>query len=220
MTVQVKICGLTRPEDAAAVLSAGADFAGLVFHPRSARHLRPDQAGAIAQHLRGRVGIVALLVDPVDDALVEIIGAVKPDWIQLHGRETPRRVAEVRARFATRVIKALGISDQTDLQQIAGQERVADMLLFDVKPSAGDTAGGNGRAFDWKLLRGLTVRKPWLLAGGLNAGNVAAAIRSANAPGVDVSSGVETAPGIKDADAIRAFVTHVRNDAAAKESPS
>jgi phosphoribosylanthranilate isomerase len=210
MTVQVKICGLTRPEDAAAVVAAGADFAGLVFHPGSPRHLRPEQARAIAERLRGRVRIVALLADPTDTAVAEAVAAAKPDFIQLHGSESPGRVAELRARFGKPVIKAIGISDDADFAPLAGYEDVSDMLLFDAKPAAGAVPGGRGRAFDWQLLRKRTISRPWLLAGGLDAANVARAIACAGARGVDVSSGVESAPGVKDGAAIRAFVAAAR----------
>lgn len=210
MTVQVKICGLTRIEDAAAVAAAGADYAGLVFHPGSPRHLATEQALAIAERLRGRVRIVALFADPGDAALADAAAAAKPDLIQLHGSEPPARVAEIRTRFGKPVIKAIGVCGQGDFKQLPGYEAVADMLLFDTKAVAHASPGGQGRAFDWQLLRGRIIRKPWLLAGGLDAGNVARAIVRAGAPGVDVSSGVESAPGVKDADAVRAFVAAAR----------
>jgi phosphoribosylanthranilate isomerase len=209
MKVQVKICGLTRVEDAAAVVGAGADFAGLVFHPGSPRHLRPEQAQALAQRLRGRTRIVALFVDPPNDAIAQIIVAADPDLIQLHGRETPKRVAEVRARFGRPVIKAIGISDESDFENLSAHESVADMLLFDAK-LGGNLPGGRGRTFDWRLLRGRRIAKPWLLAGGLDAGNVARAVQCSGAQAVDVSSGVEAEPGLKDGGAITAFVAAAR----------
>jgi phosphoribosylanthranilate isomerase len=210
MTVLVKICGLTRPDDADAVAAAGADFAGLVFHPGSARHLRPDHARVIADRLRGRVRIVILLVNPSDAMVAEAVGAAQPDFIQLHGNEAPARVSELRARFGRPVIKAMGISDDADFETLAGYEAVADMLLFDAKPAPGAVPGGHGRAFDWQLLRTRTIRKPWLLAGGLNPENVGRAISTSGARGVDVSSGVESARGVKDHDAVRAFVAAAR----------
>lgn len=220
MTVQVKICGLTRIEDAVAVVSAGADFAGLVFHPASPRHLRPPQARAIAERLRGRVRIVALFVDPPDDAIAEILAVAAPDLIQLHGREPPERVADVSARFKRPVIKAIGISDDGDFENLHRYESVADMLLVDAKTAAGSVAGGRGRAFDWQLLRGRKITKPWLLAGGLDPSNVARALRSSGATAVDVSSGVEFEPGRKSEEAIRAFVAAARGDQARVENPS
>lgn len=210
MTVQVKICGLTRPEDANAVAAAGADFAGLVFHPGSPRHLRPDQARAIAARLRDRVRIVVLLANPTDAALAEAVAAAQPDFIQLHGGEPPARVAELRARFGKPVIKAMGISDEADFDALPDYETVSDMLLFDAKPVPGAIPGGRGRAFDWQLLRRRTITKPWLLAGGLDAGNVGRAISSSGARAVDISSGVESVPGLKDHEAIRTFVAAAR----------
>jgi phosphoribosylanthranilate isomerase len=218
--VSVKICGLTRLEDAAAAARAGADLAGLVFHLASPRHLSPDRASAIAQKLRGRVRIVVLLVNPGDDAVAQAVAAAGPDYIQLHGNETPERVADVRARFGIPVIKALGIADENDFAASAGYEAVADMLLFDAKAPAGAAAGGCGLAFDWRLLRGRTIRTPWLLAGGLNVQNVARAIAAADAKGVDVSSGVEISPGIKDAQAIHDFVAAARAPEFAAEQPA
>jgi len=210
MTVLVKICGLTRPDDADAVAAAGADFAGLVFHPGSARHLRPDHARVIADRLRGRVRIVILLVNPVDAMVAEAVGAAQPDFIQLHGNETPARVSELRVRFGRPVIKAMGISDDADFETLAEYEAIADMLLFDAKPVPGAVPGGRGRAFDWQLLRTRTIKKPWLLAGGLNPENVSRAISTSGAHGVDVSSGVESEPGVKDHGAVRAFVAAAR----------
>lgn len=208
MAVKVKICGLARPEDALAVARAGADFAGLVFHPGSPRHLSPERARDIAGRLRGSVRIVALFVDPADEAIAEAVAAAKPDLLQLHGNESARRVAQIRARFAIPVMKAIGVADESDLKMLPGYEEVADMLLFDAKGYG--TPGGRGLSFDWRLLNKRTINKSWFLAGGLNVQNVARAIATAGAPGVDVSSGVETSPGIKDAQAVRAFVDAAR----------
>lgn len=218
MAVAVKICGLTRVDDALAVTAAGADYAGLVFHPGSPRHLGREQAHAIAERLRGRARVVALLVDPSDAALTEAMAAAKPDFIQLHGSEPPARVAEIRQRYGRPVIKAIGVADETDFALLANYEAVADMLLFDAKPVSGVERGGQGRAFDWQLLRRRTIRKPWLLAGGLTVENVARAVETSGAPGVDVSSGVETLPGVKIPDTIRAFIAAARRAAAAKET--
>jgi phosphoribosylanthranilate isomerase len=210
MTVAVKICGLTRVEDALTVAAAGADYAGLVLYPGSPRHLAREQARAIAERLAGRVRIVALLVDPSDGALAEAMAAAKPDFIQLHGSEPPARVAEIRQRCGKPVIKAIGVADETDFAPLAGYEAAADLLLFDAKPVSNAVPGGSGSAFDWQLLRTRIIRKPWLLAGGLTVDNVARAIGTAGARGVDVSSGVETSPGVKDPDAIRAFIATAR----------
>jgi phosphoribosylanthranilate isomerase len=219
MPIKVKICGLTRIDDALATARAGADFAGLVFHPGSPRNVSPAKAGRIADQLRGRVCIVALFVNPNDDMVGGAVAAAKPDFVQLHGRESPKRVAEIRAQFGIPVMKAIGISDACDFDALSAYEAVADMLLFDAKPVAG-TPGGRGHAFDWQLLRKRTIRKPWLLAGGLHVQNVARAIAAAGAPGVDVSSGVETSPGVKDVAAIREFVAAARAASFAAEEPA
>ncbi len=212
MGVAVKICGVNTAEAADTVIRAGADLMGLVFHPASPRHVVGEQAAALAARARGRVRLVALLVDPDDAAVASAIAAAKPDYLQLHGRETPARVGEIRAMFGLAIIKAIPVAELADLAGIPMYEQAADMLLFDAKaPKGADRPGGHGAAFDWRLLAGRRFVRPWLLAGGLDAENVARAIRTAEAPGVDVSSGVESAPGIKDAEKIRAFITAARN---------
>ncbi len=219
MAIQVKICGIASVEAADAVLRAGADFAGLVFHPRSPRHVTPDKAAQLAARLRGRTRIVALLSDPKNEDVESAIAAAQPDFIQLHGRETPERIAALHARFGKPVIKAIAVAESSDLACVPVYESVVDMLLFDAKaPAAATREGGHGAPFDWQLLRGRSFKRPWLLAGGLNADNVARAIRSAEAPGVDVSSGVETAPGVKSAELIAAFVICARARFAAEQS--
>ncbi|HEY2444650.1 MAG TPA: phosphoribosylanthranilate isomerase [Rhizomicrobium sp.] len=218
--VQVKICGVTRLEDARAAIAAGADFAGLVFHRASPRHVQPDQANSLAAQLRGRMRVVAVLADATDSAVAQAVSAADPDFLQLHGGETPERAAFIRARFGKPVIKALAIAGETDFARLAAYDDVADMLLFDAKGPAGAVRGGHGRAFDWQLLRTRTIRKPWLLGGGLDCGNVARAIATAGAPGVDVSSGVEKAPGVKSAEAISAFVAAARAAELERVSPS
>ncbi len=211
MTIQVKICGIASAAAADAAVRAGADFAGLVFHPRSPRRVALDQAAQLSARLAGRARVVALFGDPNDDDLAAAIAAVKPDFVQLHGREAPSRVAEIRARFGRPVIKAIAVAEAPDLECVPHYEHVADMFLFDAKPPRSATReGGHGAAFDWQLLRGRTFTRPWLLAGGLNPENVACAIRAAEAKAVDVSSGVETAPGVKDADLIGRFVACAR----------
>jgi phosphoribosylanthranilate isomerase len=212
MAVQVKICGLTSADAADAAVRAGADLAGLVFCPGSPRHLAVAQGAALATRLRGRTRIVALLVDPQDDEVASAIAAVNPDFLQLHGRETPDRVARLRTRFGRLVIKAMPVAEAADFASLQAYENVADMLLFDAKapPGAGRT-GGHGAAFDWQLLRGRIIKRPWLLAGGLDPENVARAIRAVAAPGVDVSSGVEKSPGVKDPELILAFAAAARS---------
>lgn len=204
---QVKICGLRAAADIAAAVEAGARYAGFVFFPKSPRAVTPHQAAALAADVPPGVARVGLFVDPDDARLTEVLATVPLDMIQLHGQETPARVAEVRALTGLPVIKAVGVADAADLEALWDYGLVADMLLIDAKPPKGAALpGGNGLAFDWRLLAGRRILKPWLLAGGLTADNVARAIQLTGAPGVDVSSGVESAPGIKDQNRIRAFV--------------
>lgn len=208
---EVKICGLSTPEALRAAAEAGADLVGFVFFPASPRALTPAQAGALSASLEGGPQRVGLFVDP-DDALIEAVLAEVPlDMIQLHGSETPKRVAEIRARFGRPVMKAIGIASEADLSQIDAFAGVADRLLLDAKPPAEATRpGGNAEAFEWRLARLKAIPVPWLLAGGLVPANVAEAIRIAGAPGVDVSSGVERAKGVKDEGLIRDFIRAVR----------
>ncbi|KAA2237901.1 phosphoribosylanthranilate isomerase [Salinarimonas soli] len=208
MTPTVKICGLSTPETLDAALEAGADMVGLVRFPRSPRHVELDAGGALAARARGRVGVVALLVDPDDDELARTLEALRPDLLQLHGRESPERVAAIRARFGVPVMKAVGIADEGDVAGLHAYAAVADRLLVDAKPprTAGALPGGNGLSFDWRLVTGLDLGKPLMLSGGLDPANVAAALRLTRIGGVDVSSGVESAPGIKDRARIAAFV--------------
>lgn len=211
MDVQVKICGITSLEAADAAMRGRADFGGLLFRPGSPRHLTPEMAVRLSERMRGRLRIVAVLSNAGDEDVVSAIAAARPDFVQLHGAEPPRRVAELRARFNVPVIKALAIADAADFADVAAYETVADMLLFDARPpSSADREGGHGAPFDWQLLRGRTFRRPWLLAGGLTPENVARAVQVAGAGAVDVSSGVETSPGVKDAELIRSFINAAR----------
>lgn len=208
----IKICGLTRPGDVAAAADCGADFLGFVVFPPSPRHLAPAHAGALAAHAPAGCRRVVLTVDATDALLDEIIRAVPVDVFQLHGHETPQRVADVRARYGKPVIKAVGVARQDDMASLDAHAGVADMVLVDAKPAPGAALpGGNGIAFDWALIAGRKWTGPWMLAGGLTAGNVAAAVRLTGAPAVDVSSGVESAPGLKDPAHIAAFVTAARS---------
>jgi phosphoribosylanthranilate isomerase len=201
MDIAIKFCGLTRPQDVSAAVSAGARYVGFVFFPKSPRNLSLDAAHALAVAVPPGVAKVALTVDAQDDALDALVAAVPIDMLQLHGHESPDRVAEVRARYGLPVMKALGIAGAEDVARIAAYEAVADQLLIDAKPPEGaDLPGGNGLAFDWRLLAGRKYwTKPWMLAGGLTPDNVAEAVRLTGARQVDVSSGVESAPGLKDA---------------------
>lgn len=203
----VKICGLTRAQDFRAVADAGARYAGLVFFPKSPRHVTVAQAAALAAGAPDGLARVGLFVDADDALLDQVLAEVPLDILQLHGRETPARVAELRARHGLPVMKAVGIASKDDLPGLWDYGLVADMLLVDAKPAPdADLPGGNGLAFDWRLLVGQHFLKPWMLAGGLTPGNVAEAIRLTGARAVDVSSGVESAPGVKDAGLIRDFV--------------
>lgn len=205
--IRVKICGLQTPQHITAAAEAGAAYAGLVFFPKSPRNVSLDQAAALA--VEAPIGLckVALVVNATDAELDAITGAVPLDMLQLHGKESPERVAEVRARYGLPVMKAVGIADASDLPQIALYEQVADQLLIDAKPpKEAELPGGNGLAFDWRLLaRRKYWQKPWMLAGGLTPDNVAEAIRMTGARQVDVSSGVESAPGVKDTALIESF---------------
>jgi phosphoribosylanthranilate isomerase len=209
--IEVKICGINSPEAADAAVSAGADYVGLVFFPRSPRHVMPEQAASLAARLRGRCRVVAVLVDATDGEIELAVEATRPDFLQLHGLETPERVATIRNRFGIPVMKAIGVADAADLAAVARFEQLADRLLFDAKaPQAAGRPGGHGAAFDWQLLRERRFSRSWLLSGGLNAENVARAIRACDAPGVDCSSGVETGPGVKSPHLIREFVAAAR----------
>ena len=206
MTI-VKICGLKTAEAVDAAVAAGADMVGFVFFPKSPRHVTVETARALAARVPAGIVRTALTVDASDDDLTAITAGGFIDLLQLHGHETPERTAAVRDKFERPVMKALPIAGPDDVTAARAYEGVADRLLFDAKPPSGATRpGGNAQAFDWGLLAGTSWSVPWLLAGGLTPENVAEAIRIAGAPGVDVSSGVESAPGVKDIGKIRAFI--------------
>ncbi|MEX1660406.1 phosphoribosylanthranilate isomerase [Thioclava sp. 15-R06ZXC-3] len=205
--VRVKICGLRNAQDVAAATQAGARYLGFVFFPKSPRHVEIAQARNLAIEVPPGVAKVALVVNATDAELDAICAAVPLDMVQLHGSESPARVAEIRARFGLPVMKAVGVAETGDLSKIAEYEAVADQILVDAKaPKGAALPGGNGLAFDWRLIAGREWAKPWMLAGGLTPENVAEAIRLTGARQVDVSSGVESAPGVKDAARIRAFL--------------
>jgi phosphoribosylanthranilate isomerase len=206
--IRVKICGLRTGADVAAAASAGASYVGFVFYPKSPRNVSFQEAAALAVDVPMGVAKVALVVNANDAFLDDLTAAVPLDMLQLHGSETPTRVAEVKARYGLPVMKAVGIADASDLAQIDAYAAVADQLLIDAKPPKNaDLPGGNGLAFDWTLLAGRKYwTVPWMLAGGLTADNVAEAVRLTGATQVDVSSGVEGSVGVKDAGLISAFL--------------
>ncbi len=207
MALTVKICGLNTPEALDAALDAGADLVGFVFFPPSPRNLGLEAARRLGERVQGRAGKVALTVDASDQMLFDIVEALKPDMLQLHGKETPDRVVAVRTRFGLPVMKALPIAERSDLSPIRLYAQVADRLLFDARPPRKATRpGGLGLRFDWMLLKGVKPGVPFMLSGGLDAGNVTEALTVTNAPGVDVSSGVERSPGVKDPAKIREFI--------------
>jgi phosphoribosylanthranilate isomerase len=211
MTPLVKICGLSTPATLDAALDAGADMVGFVFFPKSPRHVDWATARALGLKARGRAKIVALSVDADDDALKRIVDALAPDLLQLHGRETPARVKRIAELCDRPTMKAIGVATSRDFAAAEPYEGVADFLLIDAKPPRDATLpGGNGRPFAWSLARDFRPRRPWLLSGGLDPETVEAAIAQSGASGVDVSSGVESAPGAKDPARIRAFVAAAR----------
>jgi phosphoribosylanthranilate isomerase len=215
MSLTVKICGLSTAETLDAALDAGADMVGFVFFPPSPRHLRFDVARALGERVRGRAQKVALTVDADDAFLQSAIEALQPDIVQLHGAETVAQLAAIRRRFGLPVMKAVPIAVKADLERIAAYAAAADRLLFDARaPREATRPGGLGNTFDWRLLQNVRTAVPFMLSGGLDVGNVSEALRITGASGIDVSSGVERAPGVKDVDKITAFVRAARAAAA------
>ena len=212
MALAIKICGLKTPEALEVALESGADPVGFVFFGPSPRNIGLEAARTLGAQVKGRAGKVALTVDANDETLYDIVAALKPDMLQLHGTETPDRVVAVRTRFGLPVMKALPIAERADLSPVRLYAKVADRLIFDARaPQDATRPGGLGKPFDWTLLQGVDPGIPYMLSGGLDAGNVAQAIRITAAPGVDVSSGVESKPGEKDLDKIRAFIRAARS---------
>jgi phosphoribosylanthranilate isomerase len=211
VTATVKICGVNDPAAMEAAVAAGADMVGFVFFPPSPRAVTPEGAAALSAGQPWGPLRVGLFVDPTDDEIAAVLAALPLDIIQLHGEETPARAAEIRARFGRPVMKALGIASAADLDQVAAYALAVDRFLLDAKaPPGAPLPGGNAAPFDWTLTAGRSVPRPWLLAGGLTPGNVAEALAVSGAPGVDVSSGVERARGVKDPARIAAFVAAAR----------
>jgi phosphoribosylanthranilate isomerase len=211
MSLIVKICGLSTPETLDAALQAGADMVGFVFFPPSPRHLSLAQARDLGKQAKGRTVKAALTVDADDATLANIVEALQPDILQLHGKETVARLRDIRQKFGLQVMKAIAVETAADLAALPGLAAVADRILFDARaPREATRPGGLGAVFDWGVLENLDLKLPFMVSGGLNAENVAEAVRITRAGGVDVSSGVERAPGIKDVEMIGAFILAAR----------
>lgn len=211
MPLLVKICGLSTHETLDVALQAGADMVGFVFFPPSPRHLSLQRARELGPQAKGRAAKVALTVDADDPTLENIIDALQPDLLQLHGRESTARLRDIKQKFGLPLMKALAVETAADLAALPGYAAVADRILFDARAPKGATRpGGLGAVFDWHVLENLDLDVPFMVSGGLHAGNVAEAVRVTRAGGVDVSSGVESSPGIKDPELIRAFIRAAR----------
>ena len=212
MSLDVKICGLSTEETIEAAVDAGAGLVGFVFYPPSPRAVTPERAASLARRVPHRVAKVGLFVDPDDALLDRILTTARLDLIQLHGLEPPERVAQIRERFRRPVMKAIRVGTAADVAAAERYLGAADRLLFDAQPPkrAGALPGGNGEPFDWSLLAGRSWPLPWMLSGGLTIANLATAVRITGAPAIDVSSGVETSPGIKDVALIRDFIATVK----------
>ncbi|MEP3431705.1 MAG: phosphoribosylanthranilate isomerase [Roseibium sp.] len=210
--IKVKICGLSTEETMEAALDAGADMVGLMFFPKSPRHVSLSQACKLADMARGKAEIVAVTVNMDLDGLSRIKELVGPDIFQFHGSEAPEACAATKVMHGTKLMKVVSVSDKTDLEQALYYSIVADWILFDTKaPEGADLPGGNGISFDWTLLKDLEMKKPFMLSGGLDPDNVVEAIRMSGARAVDVSSGVERDKGVKDSDRIRAFMAAAKS---------
>ena len=206
----VKICGLSEPSTLEASVKAGARFVGFVFYPPSPRSVSFETAFHLARTVPTGVRSVGLFVDPENKQLDHILGGIQLDMIQLHGSESPGRIAEIKSRYNIEVMKAVRIATENDLESIEGFEAAADWLLFDSSPQKAHLPGGTGESFDWNILSGRTFKKPWMLGGGLTTENVAEALSILSPDAVDVSSGVESSRGVKDADKIKTFIQAVK----------
>lgn len=208
----IKICGLKTPEAIDAAVNAGAHFLGFVFFAKSPRNVTPEEAAALIGRVPSHVKTVGLFVDPSDEEISRVLERARLDILQLHGSETPQRIAEIKSRFSLPVIKAVKISAPEDLIMLGPAQAVADWILFDAKAhEKSDLPGGNGIVFDWQLLKGLKVTKPWMLSGGLHADNIKVALDALTPDAVDVSSGVEDLPGMKNPVKIREFIEIVKS---------
>jgi phosphoribosylanthranilate isomerase len=211
MSLIVKICGLSTRETLDVALQAGADMVGFVFFPASPRHIGLNTARDLGRQAKGRALKVALTVDADDATLANVVEALQPDILQLHGKETVARLRDIKQTFGLQVMKAIAVETQADLAALPGYAAVADRILFDARaPAEATRPGGLGAVFNWHVLENLDLKRPFMVSGGLHAGNVPEAIRVSRAGGVDVSSGVERAPGVKDPEMIRAFIRAAR----------
>jgi phosphoribosylanthranilate isomerase len=212
MPVVIKICGLSTADTLEAAVTSGADMVGFVFFPASPRHVAEyADADRFGRQVRSRAAKVALTVDADDDLIDAIVESLRPDWFQFHGNESPERIRSIKRIYGLPVMKSVAVASTADLAVLPDYAAVVDRILFDARPPKGATRpGGLGETFDWNLLRGVDSKVPFLVSGGINAGNVAEALRVTGAAGVDVSSGVETAPGVKDPDLIRDFIRAAR----------
>ena len=208
---KVKICGVTTPEALEAAIEEKADFIGFVFFGNSPRNLSPERAAQLIERVPSHIKTVGLFVDADDAGFESVFRYTKLDMIQLHGSENPRRVTEIKSRYQLPVMKVIKVADASDLVMLGETQSVADMILFDAKPPANATLpGGNGHTFDWNILKNLKVPKPWMLSGGLTPDNIKTALEILSPDAVDVSSGVEDRPGVKNPDKIRAFIRAVK----------
>ncbi len=213
MKVKTKICGLTDIQNIDVAIKAGADFYGLVFFPKSPRNIELEKAARLIEHSSQKIQSVALCVNPTDEQIQKIISIVNPDWIQLHGKETPSRVKEIKKLSDLPIIKAIGVASENDAMTAVDYKCLADIILFDAKPVAMKDAlpGGNGLSFDWTYLKAVKQQMNFMLSGGLDADNVQEAIEQTGASAVDVSSGVEKSPGIKDPELIQKFISSINS---------
>jgi len=222
LSAGVKICGLKTPDALETAIAAGASHCGFVFFPPSPRYVLPEDAAGLARQARGKIRTVALMVDLADDEIAHIVTTVEPDMIQLHGSEPPERVAQIRSIHGRPVIKSVSVGKPGDADRASDYREAADLILFDAKPPADGSSelpGGNGLPFDWRLLNTVSRQTPFMLSGGLTPDNVRDAIALTGAAIVDVSSGVESAPGVKDTDLIRKFVAAAKAGAAPADMP-
>ncbi len=208
----VKICGLSTPETLQTAIESGARFVGFVFYPPSPRNVSLDTAFELARAVPTGVRTVGLFVNPDDALLDRVLTGVQLDMVQLHGDETPERITDIKSRFPIQIMKAIRVATKDDLNDLESFEEVADWILFDARPEGAKLPGGTGQTFDWTILQNRRMKKPWMLSGGLNESNVKEALRILNPDAVDISSGVESAPGQKDTQKIKTFINAVKSN--------